>query len=161
MSGRRAACESPTRIASAQSASSSVSVAADSTRSAQVSSCSEGAVAMRRSMSAFTASPARRRSRTGRGAPHLGSEAEQPNGTIEKALVLNLDAPVCLPPSSENEDKQTDSIHIYSADDTLHGQLAAQRDKKTIVTVTGAGFLSHTAHHHRPIVVDVKRVTVE
>lgn len=89
------------------------------------------------------------------------SEAEQPNGTIEKALVLNLDAPVCLPPSLENEDKQTDSIHIYSTDDTLHGQLAAQRNKKTIVTVTGAGFLSHTAHHHRPIVVDVKRVTVK
>jgi hypothetical protein len=77
-----------------------------------------------------------------------------PNGQIEKALVMTLDHPVCLAPTSE--DQQTDGIHVAGSDDAVHAQLLRLLTRH--VAVTGEGFAAITAHHHRPIVVFVRRV---
>jgi len=82
-------------------------------------------------------------------------EAGLPNGQTEKPFILSLDRPVCLPPDSDV--KETDAIQVYSSDPALDKQLAASVGKR--VTVTGEGFSALTAHHHRPVVIEVKRVT--
>jgi Domain of unknown function (DUF4431) len=63
-----------------------------------------------------------------------------------------------LPPT-RFEEKETRSIHVYSSDEQLQAQIGASKGKR--VVVTGDGFQAHTLHHHRPIVVDVKLISVE
>lgn len=87
-------------------------------------------------------------------------EASLPDGQLEKVLIVFLDRPACLPASSASQDEsetETAAIQVYSPDPAVSEQLQALIGKR--VVVTGEGFLWHTAHHHRPIVVDVKRVS--
>jgi len=84
-------------------------------------------------------------------------EAGLPNGEMEKALLVFLDTPACLP--AGGDEKQTSEIQVYSPDPALEARLEALVGKA--VVVTGEGFTAHTAHHHRPIVVDVKRVSTK
>jgi hypothetical protein len=89
-------------------------------------------------------------------------EASLPNGQLEKTLIVFLDRPACLPPNSASQDEsgtETSAIQVYSPDPAVSEQLQALIGKR--VVVTGEGFLWHTAHHHRPIVVDVKIVTAK
>jgi hypothetical protein len=84
-------------------------------------------------------------------------DAEDANGRKERPLILTLDRPVCMPEGSDN--KQTDEIQVYSPDAALSKQLEAALGK--VVTITGEGFTSHTAHHHRPIVLEVKSISTK
>jgi hypothetical protein len=84
-------------------------------------------------------------------------EAEDANGQKEKPFVITLDRPACLP--AGNDAKETAEIQVYSPDPALQQQLQAAVGKT--VAVTGEGFTAHTAHHHRPIVVDVKRISAQ
>jgi Domain of unknown function (DUF4431) len=73
---------------------------------------------------------------------------------MEKPFVVVLDEPACLPTS--HPDKKTSEIQVYSGDKKLHDRIKSLVGKT--VVVTGEGFTAQTAHHHRPIVVDVKTI---
>ena len=80
-----------------------------------------------------------------------------PKSRVDQPFVLELDRPVCLPAGFDK--KETASIQVYASNDTLHAQLGTLKGKH--ITVTGEGFQSHTSHHHRPIVVDVTRISAK
>lgn len=84
-------------------------------------------------------------------------DAEDANGRKERPLILTLDRPVCMPEGTDT--KPTDEIQVYSPDAALSKQLEAALGK--VVTITGEGFTAHTAHHHRPIVLEVKSVSTK
>lgn len=77
-------------------------------------------------------------------------EAELPNGEKEKSLILTLDRPVCSSEAPITE------VQVYGSEDAQRAQLDEHIGKA--IAVTGPGFAAHTAHHHRPIVVEVKQV---
>ena len=81
-------------------------------------------------------------------------EVTLPNGTFERPLLVILDRPACLP--AHHDDHQADEIQVYSLDPALHARLESLLGRH--VVVTGNGFVAHTAHHHRPIVVEVRSV---
>jgi Domain of unknown function (DUF4431) len=81
-------------------------------------------------------------------------EAADAMGRIEKPFVLVLDEPACLPP--KGTETKTGEVQIFSGDKKLHEKIESFVGKK--IVVTGEGFVSQTAHHHRPIVVDVKTI---
>jgi Domain of unknown function (DUF4431) len=56
----------------------------------------------------------------------------------------------------EDNVKPTRKLHVYANDTAMHRKLQAFVGKG--VRVTGEVFAAHTAHHHAPIVMDVKRV---
>jgi hypothetical protein len=74
------------------------------------------------------------------------------SGAMEKFQTLKLERPACGPDKSP-----VDELQIYASDTKIH--LAPMVGKK--VTIDGEPFAAHTAHHHRPIVVDVKRLNAE
>jgi hypothetical protein len=83
--------------------------------------------------------------------------ASVPNGAIEHPYIVFLAKAVCLPAGTDP--KATDSIHVFSSDTGLQAQLQALKGKR--VVVTGEGFVWQTAHHHRPIVLEIKRITAK
>lgn len=76
------------------------------------------------------------------------------NGSEETFFVITLDRAICLPGGTA-----TTEVQVYSPEDAVRAQLEASLDQQ--VRVTGPGFDEHTAHHHRPIIVEAKVVEVE
>ena len=77
-----------------------------------------------------------------------------PNGKVEKPFVVVLDRPACLPANSEPG--ETSEIQIYSPDPAIRARIDSLVGAR--VAIAGQGFVAHTAHHHRPIVVTVERI---
>lgn len=68
----------------------------------------------------------------------------------EKFQTLVLDKPACGPDKAP-----VDEVQLYTNDKTIDLKKMAGKS----VTIDGEPFASHTAHHHRPIVVEVKKLT--
>ncbi|NJL08380.1 MAG: DUF4431 domain-containing protein [Methylacidiphilales bacterium] len=82
---------------------------------------------------------------------------EDAAGRLEKAFILSLAAPTCLTGPDEFDDvPEAKRIHIYSSDATVAKTLPRFVGKT--VVVHGRPFGAHTAHHHAPIVLDVKSI---
>jgi hypothetical protein len=77
-------------------------------------------------------------------------EGTNANGGTEKFQTLVLDKPACGPDKASVAELQ-----LYTNDKSIVlGKLVGKK-----VTIEGEPFASHTAHHHRPIVVEVKKLT--
>lgn len=77
---------------------------------------------------------------------------------VDDTFKLILDKPVCLPAGSEDEEKETAEIQFQS-DSRTEARLRKLIGKK--IAITGDGIKAFNAHHHRPIVVYAKTVTVK
>lgn len=78
-------------------------------------------------------------------------------GRPEQALILTLAAPVCLTGGEETDNVPASrTIHIFSTDDEIARRI--QRFVDSTVRVRGAVFGAITAHHHAPIVMDVREI---
>jgi hypothetical protein len=75
----------------------------------------------------------------------------------ESALILTMTSPICLSgPEEEDNVEPTRKLHVYGDDTATQRKLRSFVGKG--VRVTGEVFAAHSAHHHAPIVMDVKRV---
>jgi hypothetical protein len=79
----------------------------------------------------------------------LWSYRDDRDGTV---FILTLSNPACGP-----DGKPVDELHVVANDKTIS---LANFDRKK-VTIEGAPFAEHTAHHHRPIVVEVKKASAQ
>lgn len=77
-------------------------------------------------------------------------EGSDANGKMEKFQTLTLEKPACGPDKASVAD-----VQLYTNDKTIDLKKMVGKT----VTVDGEPFASHTAHHHRPIVVEVKKLT--
>jgi hypothetical protein len=77
-------------------------------------------------------------------------EGSNARGDMEKFETLHLDKPACGPDKAPVEE-----VQLYTNDKTIDLKKMVGRT----VTIEGEPFSSHTAHHHRPIVVEVKKLT--
>ena len=77
----------------------------------------------------------------------------------ERTLILEMSASICITDGGQMADpkRKFDTIHLYAPND-LAPILAAAKGR--VVTVTGSGFPEHTGHHHAPLVLEVKEITV-
>jgi hypothetical protein len=80
-----------------------------------------------------------------------GESMELTNGR-QKFHTLKLDKPACGPDNSP-----VGELQLYTLDRNI--DLAKSLGKK--VTLEGEPFAAHTAHHHRPIVLEVKKLTAD
>ena len=75
----------------------------------------------------------------------------------ETALILTMASPICLSgPEEDDNVEPTRKLHVYGDDTATHKKLQTFVGKG--VRLTGEVFAAHTAHHHAPIVMDVKLV---
>ena len=79
-------------------------------------------------------------------------EGTNATGVTEKFQTLKLDRPAC---GSDNS--PVGELQLYTNDTKI--SLAKMLGRK--VTIEGEPFAAHTAHHHRPIVVEVKKLTAD
>jgi hypothetical protein len=77
-------------------------------------------------------------------------EGTNGRGDNEKFQTLVLDKPACGPDKAS-----VDEVQLYTNDKTIDLEKMVGKT----VTLDGEPFASHTAHHHRPIVVEVKKLT--
>jgi hypothetical protein len=77
-------------------------------------------------------------------------EGSDANAKMEKFQTLVLEKPACGPDKAAVEE-----VQLYTNDKTIDLKKAVGKT----VTIDGEPFASHTAHHHRPIVVEVKKLT--
>lgn len=80
-----------------------------------------------------------------------GSDAKD---ELEHFWTLTLDRPFCKVPGQT--DGPVDELQVYSADPAVDARFAGLVGQH--VRVTGPGFTAHTAHHHRPIVLEAKEL---
>jgi hypothetical protein len=79
------------------------------------------------------------------------------DGRPETAFILRLPAPACLDGKGEDDRvKGTRTIHVYSGNAAIQHSLRRLVGKT--VLVRGKPFAHHTAHHHAPIVMEVREV---
>ena len=81
-------------------------------------------------------------------------EAEGTNeaaGTTEGFFVLALTAPVC-----GRDGRAVTEVQVYSPDPEVRASIVQAIEQN--VRITGPGCEEHTAHHHRPIVVEATSV---
>jgi hypothetical protein len=84
---------------------------------------------------------------------HFHDAADRP----ETAPILTMASPICLSgPEEDDNVEPTQKLHVYAADTATQKELRSFIGKG--VRLTGEVFAAHTAHHHAPIVMDVKRV---
>jgi hypothetical protein len=84
---------------------------------------------------------------------HVGTGAESnARNVIEKFQTLVLDRPACGADGSP-----VPEVQLYTNDTTI--TLARFVGKR--VAIEGSALAEHTAHHHRPIVVEVKKLTAK
>jgi hypothetical protein len=75
----------------------------------------------------------------------------------EQAYILRLASDACLDgPDAYDKVERTNRIHVFAMDDVLRRRLRASVGKT--LRVHGEPFGEHTAHHHAPIVMRVRRV---
>ena len=79
-------------------------------------------------------------------------EGSNATGKMEKFETLVLDKPACGPDKAA-----VSEVQLYTNEKSID---LKKMIGKT-VTIEGAPFASHTAHHHRPIVVEVKKLTAK
>lgn len=70
----------------------------------------------------------------------------------EKFETLVLTEPVCGPTG-----EPVSEVQLFALDKTID---LAKAVGKT-VTIDGEPMAAHTAHHHRPVLIDVKKLTVK
>ena len=71
---------------------------------------------------------------------------------VERFETLALDAPAC-----GNDAQPVAEVQLYTNDESI----ALAKSVGQHVAIEGAAFAEQTAHHHRPIVVEVKKLTVK
>ncbi|HVH42328.1 MAG TPA: DUF4431 domain-containing protein [Labilithrix sp.] len=76
-------------------------------------------------------------------------EASNATGKMEHFYLLSVPKPVCGPDGAA-----VTELHVYSFEKGVD----LKSFVKKRVRIEGSPFAEHTAHHHRPIVVDVKKV---
>jgi hypothetical protein len=75
----------------------------------------------------------------------------------EQAYILRLSSDACLDgPDEFDKVERTNRIHVIAMDDVLRRKLRAFVGK--LVRISGEAFGEHTAHHHAPIVMRIRRV---
>src|SRR5262245_11460410 len=80
-------------------------------------------------------------------------------GRSETAFILRLSASVCLDGGdAEQRVKGTRAIHVYASDGKVQAALWQRVGK--VVQVRGNPFARHTAHHHAPIVMEVRAADI-
>ncbi len=86
--------------------------------------------------------------------PDVGS------GRSERAYILLLDRPICIDDRGEFANPRTRfrQVHVYAGNDALQPRLRAAVGHR--VQLSGTGFAAHNAHHHQPLVVDVRTLRV-
>lgn len=77
-------------------------------------------------------------------------EGENGRAEMEKFQTLVLDEPVCGPDKAP-----VTEIQLYTNEKSIDLKKMVGKT----VTIDGEPFSAHTAHHHRPIVVEVKKLT--
>jgi hypothetical protein len=77
-------------------------------------------------------------------------EGENGRAETEKFQTLVFEKPMCGPDHSP-----VDEAQLYTSDKTIDLKKMVGKS----VTIEGEPFSAHTAHHHRPIVVEVKKLT--
>lgn len=81
-------------------------------------------------------------------------------GRPEVTLILELKTPACMTgPDEYDQVERTKRIHIFSTDKSVRRRLSQAVGKA--VQVTGKPFGEMTVHHHAPIVMDVRAVTLK
>jgi len=84
-------------------------------------------------------------------------KAKDAAGRPERPYILTLQTPACLTADDQQDNvSKTLTIHIFSSQDTVAGQIARFVGKS--VWVSGRPFPAHTAHHHAPIVMDISAI---
>jgi hypothetical protein len=82
---------------------------------------------------------------------------EDAAGRPEDAYILTLPVPACLSGSdAESSVDSTTTIHVYSPDGAISRQLEGLVGRD--VHLRGTPFAAHTAHHHAPIVMEVREI---
>jgi len=79
-------------------------------------------------------------------------EGSNATGVMEKFQTLVLDKPAC-----GNEGTPVPEVQLYTNDKGI----ALDKMVGKHVSIDGEAFAEQTAHHHRPIVVEVKKLTVK
>lgn len=79
-------------------------------------------------------------------------EGSNATGTMEKFQTIILDKPVCAADKSA-----VSEIQLYTNEKSIDLKKMVGKN----VTIEGEPFTSHTAHHHTPIVVEVKKLTAQ
>src|ERR1017187_866160 len=83
--------------------------------------------------------------------------AQDTAGRPERPYILTLQTPACLTADDpEDNVKKTSTIQIFSTQDTVSNQIARFAGKS--ISVRGRPFPAHTAHHHAPIVMDIRAI---
>jgi hypothetical protein len=77
-------------------------------------------------------------------------EGTNGRGDTEKFQTLVLDKPACGPDKAAVQE-----VQLYTNDKAIDLKKMVGKN----VSIEGEPFSSHTAHHHRPIVVEVKKLT--
>jgi hypothetical protein len=79
----------------------------------------------------------------------------------EPGYILTLPAPICIDDGGEFADPglRFDRVHLYTGNDALWPRLRAGVGHR--VRVRGHGFPAETGHHHAPLVVDVRAISIE
>lgn len=78
------------------------------------------------------------------------AEGSDANGKMEKFQTLTLAKPACGP-----DQGPVPELQLYTNEKSIDLKKMVGKT----VTIDGEPFASHTAHHHRPIVVAVKKLT--
>jgi hypothetical protein len=75
----------------------------------------------------------------------------------EKAFLLQLRTPACLEgPDEYDQVDKSERIHVFSMDAALRKRMRQLVGKS--VRVSGSAFGEHTAHHHAPIVMEIRKI---
>lgn len=75
----------------------------------------------------------------------------------EQAYILRLRAPICLDgDNAYDKIDKTDRVHVFSMDQAVRRRLRTLIGKQ--VRARGQPFGQHTAHHHAPIVMQIKTI---
>ena len=78
-------------------------------------------------------------------------------GRPEQVYILRLPSPACFDSAEPDERvKSTRTLHIFATDAVTHRRIRQFVGKD--VHVRGTVFSAHTAHHHAPIVMDIKEI---
>lgn len=79
----------------------------------------------------------------------------------ERTYILNLQRPICLDDGGQfaDPDERFTRVHVYTVDEALWPRIRAGLSRR--VRVRGRAFAAHTGHHHAPLVIAVREVTVE
>lgn len=82
------------------------------------------------------------------------------DGRPERAYILVLDRPICIDDGGEFADPRTrfSQVHVYAGREAMQPRLRAAVGHR--VRLSGSGFAAHTAHHHQPLVVDVRTLRI-